>query len=400
MPGRRRRSAPLARAGDASPHPPSSAPASPRGGRPGRRRSPPRAGPVRPPCQFQFPHPLQSPLSPLCSRRHPHVQPQIRDTNMGSSMKLLVTGAAGFLGGRLAQAALAGIPGLPTLSRLVAVDTAPSVLDDPRVDCRTGSIADDDFTRSIVDSDVDVVYHMAAIVSGQAEAEFDLGMKVNVDATRALLEACRRLPKPPRFIFTSTVAVFGGPLPAVVPESAAVTPQSSYGSAKAIDEILVAEYSRRGFIDGIVCRLPTIAVRPGAANAAASSFVSGIVREPLAGIDTVCPVPLETRLWISSPDVVTRNLIHAARLDTSAMDSGRIVNLPGLTVTAAEMLASLERLAGAEVRSRVRCEIDQRIWRLVSTWPGAFDISRALRLGFSADHDIDAVVRQFMAGAR
>ena len=315
-------------------------------------------------------------------------------------MKLLITGAAGFLGGRLARAALAGIPGLPPLSKLVAVDTAPCSLDDPRVDCRTGTIADDDFTRSIVDSDADIVYHLAAIVSGQAEAEFDLGMKVNVDATRALLEACRRLKKPPRFIFTSTVAVFGGSLPAVVPESAAVTPQSSYGTAKAIDELLVNEYSRRGFIDGIVCRLPTIAVRPGAPNAAASSFVSGIVREPLAGIDTVCPVPLDTRLWISSPDVVMQNLVHAARLDESALEGRRSINLPGLTVTPKEMLASLERLAGAEVRSRVRCEIDQPIWRLVRTWPGAFDISRALRLGFSADRDIDAVVRQFMAGAR
>ena len=315
-------------------------------------------------------------------------------------MKLLVTGAAGFLGGRLARAALAGIPGWPPLSRLVAVDTAPCSLDDSRADCRSGTIADDDFTRSIVDSDVDIVYHLAAIVSGQAEAEFDLGMKVNVDATRALLEACRRLKKPPRFIFTSTVAVFGGSLPAIVPESAAVTPQSSYGSAKAIDELLVNEYSRRGFIDGIVCRLPTIAVRPGAPNAAASSFVSGIVREPLAGIDTVCPVPLDTRLWISSPDVVMQNLVHAARLDESALEGRRIINLPGLTVTPEEMLASLERLAGAEVRSRVRCEIDPRIWRLVRTWPGAFDIGRALRLGFSADSDIDAVVRQFIAGAR
>ena len=141
-------------------------------------------------------------------------------------------------------------------------------------------------------------------------------------------------------------------------------------------------------------------MRPGAPNAAASSFVSGIVREPLAGIDAVCPVPLDTRLWISSPDVVTRNLVHAARLDASALEGRRSINLPGLTVTPEEMLASLERLAGAEVRSRVRCEIDQRIWRLVRTWPGAFDISRALSLGFSVDHDIDAVVRQFMAGAR
>lgn len=315
-------------------------------------------------------------------------------------MKLLVTGAAGFLGGRLASAALAGMPGLPPVSRLVAADTAACALDDPRVDCRTGTITDDDFTRSIVDRDVDVVYHLAAIVSGQAEAEFDLGMRVNVDATRALLEACRRLKKPPRFIFTSTLAVFGGPLPAVVPDAAPVTPQSSYGSAKAISELLVSEYSRRGFIDGIVCRLPTIAVRPGAPNAAASSFVSGIVREPLAGIDTVCPVPLDTRLWIGSPDVVIRNLVHAARVDASALEGRRIVNLPGLTVTPAEMLASLERLAGAALRSRVRCELDQRIMRIVSTWPGAFDISRALRLGFSADRDIDALVRQFMASAR
>ena len=313
-------------------------------------------------------------------------------------MKLLVTGAAGFLGGRLARAALAGIPGLPTLSRLVAVDTVPCVFDDPRVDCRTGTITDDDFTRSIVDNDVDIVYHLAAIVSGQAEAEFDLGMKVNVDATRALLEACRRLKKPPRFIFTSTVAVFGGSLPAVVPDSAAVTPQSSYGSAKAIDELLVNEYSRRGFIDGVVCRLPTIAVRPGAPNAAASSFVSGIIREPLAGIDTVCPVPLDTLLWISSPAVATSNLVHAACVPASDLGDRRTVNLPGLSVTPQDLLDSLERVAGAAVRARVRCELDRRIMDIVCTWPGAFDVSRALRLGFSADPDIDAVVRQFIAG--
>ena len=140
-------------------------------------------------------------------------------------------------------------------------------------------------------------------------------MRVNVDATRTLLEACRRLETPPRFVFTSTVAVFGGALPDVVPDDVAVLPQSSYGAAKAIAELLVNEYSRRGFIDGIVCRLPTVAVRPGAPNSAMSSFVSGIIREPLAGIDSVCPVPLDTRLWISSPDVVTRNLLHAARVD-------------------------------------------------------------------------------------
>jgi nucleoside-diphosphate-sugar epimerase len=312
-------------------------------------------------------------------------------------MKILVTGAAGFLGRRLARALLAGAPGLPKVSRLVAVDTAACPIDDPRVDWKVGTIADHHFTSSIVESDVDVVYHLAAVVSGQAEAEFDLGMRINVDATRALLEACRRLEKPPRFIFTSTLAVYGGALPAIVPDTVALMPQSSYGAEKAIVEILVNEYSRKGFVDGIVCRLPTVAVRPGAANAAASSFVSGIIREPLAGIDTVCPVPFDTRLWISSPELVTANLVHAARLQTSDLGDWRAVNLPGLSVTPQDMLDGLERVAGAAVRARVRSELDRRIMHIVCTWPGTFDVSRALRLGFSADRDIDSIVRQFIA---
>ena len=264
------------------------------------------------------------------------------------------------------------------------------------MDCRTGTIADPDFVNSVLDPDVDVVYHLAAVVSGQAEAEFDLGMRTNVGATRTLLEACRRLRNAPRLVFASSVAVFGGPLPRVVPEDMAVRPQSSYGTAKAIGELLVSEYSRRGFIDGISCRLPTVAVRPGPPNAAASSFVSGIIREPLAGIDTTCPVPLDTPLWISSPDTATDNLLHAARVSTSALAGRGEVNVPGLTVTPAEMLASLERLGGARARRRVRCELDDNVTRIVSTWPGAFDVTRPLRLGFSADPDIDSVIRQFM----
>jgi nucleoside-diphosphate-sugar epimerase len=312
-------------------------------------------------------------------------------------MKILVTGAAGFLGRRLARALLAGAPGLPTVSKLVAVDTASCPIDDPRVAWNIGTIADHHFLNSIVETDLDAVYHLAAVVSGQAEAEFDLGLRVNVDATRALLDACRRLEKPPRFIFTSTVAVFGGSLPAIVPENIALVPQSSYGSQKAIVELLVGDYSRKGFVDGIVCRLPTVAVRSGTANAAASSFVSGIVREPLAGIDTVCPVPLDTRLWISSPDVVTANLVHASRLRTSDLESRRAVNLPGLSVTPQDLLDALERAAGAAVRARVGYELDPRIMQIVSTWPGAFDVSRAIGLGFHVDRDIDSIVRQFMA---
>jgi nucleoside-diphosphate-sugar epimerase len=312
-------------------------------------------------------------------------------------MKVLITGAAGFLGRRLGEALLADPTGLREVSTLVAVDTVASALDDPRVDRRIGSIADEDFVRSILDSDLDVVYHLAAVLSGQSEAEFDLGMQVNVDGTRRLLEACRRLKRPPRFMFTSTVAVFGGRLPAVVPDDAPVRPESSYGTEKAVAELLVSEYSRKGFIDGIVGRLPTVAIRPGKPNSAMSSFVSGIIREPLAGIESVCPVPLDTRLWICSPDVLTNNLVHALRLETSALESRRTLNFPGLSVTPGEMLTSLERLGGAAARGRVRCEPDPGIMRIVCTWPGAFDVSRALDLGFDVDRDVDSIVRQFMA---
>ncbi len=272
-----------------------------------------------------------------------------------------MTGAAGFLGSRLVGALLSGRDGLPHVSRIVAADRAACPMRDPRVECRTGSITDGEFITSIVDHDVDMVYHMAAVLSGQAEAEFDLGMHVNFDATRSLLEACRRLTKAPRFVFTSSVAVFGGSLPGVVPEDMAPLPQSSYGAEKAMAELLVNDYSRRGFIDGIACRLA---------------------------------------LWITSPELVTNNLVHAAILPASALAGRRLVNLPGLCVTAGEMLASLERLGGATARARVRCEPDQRMVRIVCSWPGALDVSRPLGLGFTADRDIDSVVRQFMAERR
>jgi nucleoside-diphosphate-sugar epimerase len=312
-------------------------------------------------------------------------------------MTVLVTGAAGFLGRRVIEALLAGGDGAPMASRIIAADTVACPIADPRIDVRVGTIADPDFIRAIVEPDVGLVFHLAAVLSGGSEADFDHGLRVNVDGTRNLLEACRALRPPPRFVFSSTVAVFGGDLPDVVPEDHVLRPQSSYGTAKAIAELLVSEYSRRGFIDGILCRLATVTVRPGAPNSALSSFVSGIIREPLAGIDAVCPVPLDSRLWISSPDVVTGNLMHAARVPAAALDGRLAVNLPGLSVTPAEMLASLERIGGASARSRVRCEIDPYVARVVATWPGTLDDRRARHLGFSADQDCDAVVRQYVA---
>jgi D-erythronate 2-dehydrogenase len=315
-------------------------------------------------------------------------------------MTVLVTGAAGFLGSRVVQALLSGTYTAPPVSRIVAADIASCPIADSRVDVRVGSIADPAFIRSIVEPDVDVVFHLAAVLSGQSEAEFDLGMGINADGTRNLLEACRSTGRGPRFVFSSTVAVFGLDLPDVVAEDSVLRPQTSYGTAKAIAELLVSEYTRRGFVNGIACRLATVTVRPGKPNSALSSFVSGIIREPLAGVDAVCPVPLDTRLWVSSPDVVIANLIHAARVPATALDGRLAVNLPGLTVTPAEMLASLERAGGPAAKARVRCQIDPHVARVVSTWPGALDDRRARRLGFSADRNVDEIVRQYLTEAR
>jgi D-erythronate 2-dehydrogenase len=313
-------------------------------------------------------------------------------------MQILVTGAAGFLGTRLVHALLTGRTGLPPITRIVAADLAPCPVDHRAVVRRTGSITDADFLASIVEPDVDVVFHLAAVLSGQSEAEFDTGMLVNVDATRALLEACRRLGTAPRFVFASSVAVFGGPLPAVVPEDIVLLPQSSYGTEKAIAELLVGDYARRGFVDGVSCRLPTVAIRPGRPNSALSSFVSGIVREPAAGQPSLCPVPLDTPLWITSPEVVTSNLVHAALLRTGLLEGRRAINFPGISVTPRQMLDSLERLVGPDARALVRCEEDEAMMRVVCTWPGNFDIRRPLELGFAVDTDIDAIVRQYLAG--
>jgi D-erythronate 2-dehydrogenase len=309
-------------------------------------------------------------------------------------VRILVTGAAGFLGQRVIRTLLSS-PEWPGAT-VIAADLAECPIDDPRIEKRTGRVEDVAFASAIVEPGVAVVFHLAAVLSGQSEAEFDVGLRVNVDGTRALLEACRRATQPPRVVFSSTIAALGGRLPPVVPDAQIVEPESTYGATKAICELLVSEYSRRGFVDGISCRVPTVAIRPGKPNSALSSFVSGIVREPLAGIDAICPVPPDTRIWICSPDAATRNLVHAARVDAARLEGRRTVNLPGLTVTPAEMLVSLERLAGREVRERVRLDVDARTARIVRSWPGAFDITRALALGFTADRDIDEVIRQFM----
>ncbi|ABE60520.1 D-erythronate dehydrogenase [Chromohalobacter israelensis] len=312
-------------------------------------------------------------------------------------MQVIVTGGAGFLGARLIQTLLEEgqrIEG-EAITRVTSIDLAPCPLDDPRVESWTGDIADKALIERALGDDTLAVCHLAAVVSAQAEADFELGMRVNLEATQALLDACRAHPRRLRFLFASSLAVFGPGLAQPVPEETGPQPRSSYGAQKAIGELLVNDYSRRGFIDGRVCRLPTIVARPGKPNQAASSFASSIIREPLAGQRAVCPVDPDLPLWLSSPRAVVGNLRHALQLDDAALGEWRTLNLPGITVTVTQLLDALERQAGAETRGLVDFTPDAAIDKIVASWPGGLDIARPLSLGFQADTDVDAVIRAY-----
>jgi nucleoside-diphosphate-sugar epimerase len=317
-------------------------------------------------------------------------------------MRIVITGGAGFLGSRLARAVLAR--GTFTDARgearavkeLVLLDVVPANLADPRVSVVTGDLADPALIERVVTSATDSIFHLAAVVSGQAEAEFDVGMRVNVDATRALLERCRRLARPPKFVFTSSLAVFGGALPDPVPDDAPVTPQTSYGAQKAIGELLVYDMTRKGFIDGRSLRLPTITVRPGKPNRAASSFASGIIREPLSGVDAICPVAPNTGVWVSSPRTVIANLIAGHEIPAARFGHTRSINVPGIHVGVGEMVAALRRIAGDAVADRVKWQLDPATDRIVSTWPARFAAMLGPALGMRADPDFDSIVRAYI----
>jgi len=313
-------------------------------------------------------------------------------------MHILITGGAGFLGQRLAQRLLDS----PDLQRLTLVDVAApaahsaALLAHPNVNFVQADLTDAPSVRSLVSNDVSAIYHLAAVVSGQAEADFDLGMAVNVEGTRHLLEATRHWAPGAQFIFASSLAVFGGELPSIIDERSLVTPQSSYGTQKAIAELLVNDYSRKGYLDGRILRLPTVCVRPGKPNAAASSFVSSIIREPLQGQTAVCPVEPSLPIWLASPGTTVANLVHALTLDAEQLSYGRTINLPGLTVTVDEMIQALGQVAGEVTTARIQMQPDAAICAIVASWPSQFEVSRARSYGFAQDNSFEDVIRAFI----
>jgi nucleoside-diphosphate-sugar epimerase len=318
-------------------------------------------------------------------------------------MNILVTGAAGFLGRRLIEAllqrgSLTNRQGVKQpISQIVAFDVVPlSGIDDPRVKVVGGDIADPLVLESLVDASIDSIFHLAAVVSSQAEQDFELGMRINFSATQSLLEQIRALGTCPKWVMTSSVAVFGGQLPDQVEDDQVWAPQSSYGTQKAMNDLLLADYSRRGFVDGRSLRMPTIVVRPGKPNMAASSFASGIIREPLNGQESICPVPLDTRLWLMSPAQAISNLIHGHELPGDQLTQGRVINMPGLSISVEQMIDALRRTAGDAVAARIRLERNPAIERIVGSWPGSFSAGYAKGLGFTADHDFADVIGQFM----
>lgn len=316
-------------------------------------------------------------------------------------MRILITGGAGFIGQRLIAALLARGTidtgdGPQAIAAIDCVDTVEGANRDVRVRNHALDIADSARLAALVGRETRAVFHLAAVVSGTAEADFDLGMRVNLDGTRGLLDACRASGAQPRLLFSSSIAVFGGALPPVVVDDTRATPQGSYGTQKLVGELLVQDYTRKGFVDGRSVRLPTVVVRPGRPNGAASSFASSIIREPLAGTDTVLPVDPATEMWVASPGAVVAMMLHAVELPAGAWGWHRSLNLPGLVVDMNEALAALERVGGAAARARVALRRDPAIERIVSTWAARFDCRRALSMGFRADPDFDAIVADYV----
>ena len=316
-------------------------------------------------------------------------------------MKVLVIGAAGMVGRKLTAALLqAGKLGDTVLTGMILADVVTPASQETSLAIQTiaADLSTPGIAEQLLTERPDVIFHLAAIVSGEAEADFEKGYRINLDGTRLLFEAIRQIGDGycPRVVFTSSIAVFGQPFPAVISDTQHHTPLTSYGTQKAICELLLSDYSRRGFFDGVGIRLPTIVVRPGKPNKAASGFFSGILREPLNGQEAVLPVAESVRHWFASPRAAVSFLIHAATLDTGRLGAQRNLSMPGISATVAEEIAALERAAGPKAVALIRRELDPTIVKIVHGWAQDFDPQRAIGLGFAADADLDAIIRVYI----
>jgi len=287
------------------------------------------------------------------------------------------------------------------VSQMSLVDVVEPALPDGatfRVDALVADVADAGVAADLVSSRPDVIFHLAAVLSGEAEAEFEKGYRVNLDGTRFLLDAVRRVGSGyrPRVVFASSIAVFGAPFPDAIGDDFHATPLTSYGTQKAMGELLLSDYSRRGFLDGVGVRLPTICVRPGEANRAASGFFSSIIREPLNNEEAVLPVPEDVRHWFASPRAAVDFLLHAAAIESAAVGDRRCLTMPGVSETVAGQIAALQSVAGDAPVRLIRREHDETIMRIVAGWPGRFDARRALALGFRAEADFEEIVRVYV----
>jgi nucleoside-diphosphate-sugar epimerase len=314
-------------------------------------------------------------------------------------MHILITGAAGMIGRKLTarlvkDGALNGKP----IAQLTLIDVvAPQKPEkfSGKVETAAADIADPASVRKAVSGRPEVIFHLAGVVSGEAELDFEKGMRVNLDGSRLLFDAIRETGDGyrPRLVFTSSIAVFGAPFPDAIADDFHLTPLTSYGTQKAAAELLLADYTRRGFVDGVGIRLPSIVVRPGKPNKAASGFFSGIIREPLAGEEAILPVDESVLHWHASPRAATGFLVHAAGLDAAKLGPRVNLTMPGVCCTVAEQIAALRRIAGDKVAARIRHEPDALVARIVAGWPRRFDPARALALGFEAEASFDEIIR-------
>jgi D-erythronate 2-dehydrogenase len=314
-------------------------------------------------------------------------------------MRIVITGGCGFLGRRLAIRLLQQGSALGAVDELVLFDNAAPALplpEDRRLRLVTGDIADRDVVARLIGAGTDAVYHLAAVVSAEAETDTELGHRVNIDGTRAVLDACRALGRCPRVVFTSSIAVYGGELPPSVGDDTPLRPQNSYGVTKAIGELLVNDYTRKGHIDGRALRLPTVVVRPGRPNRAATTFASSIIREPLCGLEAVCPVTQETVMSLASPRRIVEGLAHALRLPGEAFGWNRSLQLPGFSVSVGEMAAAVRRAAGEAAYGRIHWQPDPMVQAIVGGVAPSVTTPRAEALGFACDRDIDEVVQNFI----